>query len=65
MYCDLRTVYTGMVCFIRRNWNDYAEDPDREIGSFLEWGIDQVGARKDSAHGHFRHAGLSIEKIDS
>lgn len=51
--------------FIRRNWSYYAEDPEEGFDSFLEWYIDQVGAREDSARGHFRHAGLSIEDSDN
>ncbi|KAJ5513129.1 hypothetical protein N7463_002681 [Penicillium fimorum] len=50
--------------FIRRNWCYYAEDPDREFASFLERCINQVGAKKNSARGHFRHAGLSVEDLD-
>lgn len=51
--------------FIRRNWSHYTEDPDQGFDSFLDWCINQVGAREDSARGHFRHAGLSIEDPDN
>lgn len=51
--------------FIRSNWSYYAEDPDREFGFFLEWCINHVGAKEDSARGHFRHAGLTIEEPDN
>lgn len=51
--------------FIRRNWSYDAEDPDRDFGSFLERCINQVGAREESAKGHFRHAGLTIGDIDN
>jgi transposase len=47
--------------FIRRNWSYYVDDPNREFGSFLERCINQVGAREDSARGHFRHAGLTVD----
>jgi hypothetical protein len=30
---------------------------------FLEWCIDVVGGKKDSAQGHIRHAGLTIEEL--
>ncbi|CRL28814.1 unnamed protein product [Penicillium camemberti] len=34
---------------------------DQGFENFLEWCIDKVRAKQDSAHGHFRHAGLNIE----
>lgn len=46
--------------FIRCNWS-YYKDPDKRFGSFLEWCFGVVGAREESARGHFRHAGLTIE----
>lgn len=49
--------------FIRRNWSYYAEDPAHGFRSFLEWCIDRVGAREESARGHFRHSSLSIEDL--
>jgi hypothetical protein len=59
--CSEKTIKKG---FIRRNWCYYAEDPDREFASFLKRCINQVGAKKNSARGHFRHAGLSVENLD-
>jgi transposase len=50
--------------FIRRNWSYYAEDPTQGFAPFLEWCINQVGAKEESARGHFRHAGLNIENLD-
>lgn len=47
--------------FIRRNWNYFEEDPDQGFDQFLEWCIDTVGARRASARGHFRHAGVTVE----
>jgi transposase len=47
--------------FIRRNWSYHEEDPDQGFDCFLEWCIDVVGARKGSARGHFRHAGVTVE----
>jgi transposase len=50
--------------FIRRNWSYYAEDPIQGFATFLEWCINQVEAREESARGHFRHAGLSTENLN-
>lgn len=48
-----------------RNSGYYKRDPDQGFDTFLEWRIDVVGAKEDSARGHFRHAGLKIEVCDS
>ena len=50
--------FAELKSFIRRNGSYYAENPDGEFGSFLGWCIDKVGAKQESATGHFRHAGL-------
>jgi transposase len=46
-----------------RNWQHYMEHSDEGFDSFLGWCIDIVGAREQSAKGHFRHAGLVIDEI--
>jgi hypothetical protein len=43
-----------------RNWSYYRDDPGQEFGSFLEWCINRVGAKADSARGYFQHGGLTI-----
>jgi hypothetical protein len=56
--------FAELKAYIRRNWSNYAEDPDREFASFLERCINRVGVREANARGHFRHAGLTIEESD-
>jgi transposase len=48
--------------FAKRSWQLYAGDPDRSFGEYLQWCVDVVGAREDSARGHFRHAGVTIQE---
>ncbi|KAJ5471818.1 hypothetical protein N7539_008761 [Penicillium diatomitis] len=48
--CDKR------VGFRRTGWSPLGFD------AFLGWCIDVVGAKEESARGHFRHAGLKIEE---
>ena len=48
--------------FIKRSWSFYEENPDQGFDTFLGWCVDTVGAKEESAHGHFRHAGLHIEE---
>jgi transposase len=47
--------------FIKRHGRDYGGQDFRD---FLEWCVDIVGAREESAKGHFRHAGLVIEELE-
>jgi transposase len=55
--------FAELKSFIKRSWTFYEEDPGPNQGfdAFLEWCIDVIGAKKDSARGHFRHAGIAIE----
>ena len=49
--------------FIQRHWKSYEDNPDQGFDTFLEWCIDTVSRRKESAEGHFRNSGLTIEYI--
>ncbi|KAJ5146627.1 uncharacterized protein N7515_001191 [Penicillium bovifimosum] len=55
--------FAELKAFIKRNWGYYEADPDQGFDAFLTWCIDIVGAKEESAKGHFRHAGLKIEEI--
>jgi transposase len=55
--------FAELKAFIKRNWSYYEVDPDQGFDAFLGWCIDVVGAKEESARGHFRHAGLKIEEV--
>ncbi|KAF4209653.1 hypothetical protein CNMCM5878_005039 [Aspergillus fumigatiaffinis] len=59
----IEELFSELKAFIRRHWQVYEDNPDQGFDSFLEWCIETVGARKQSAKGHFQNAGLSIEEI--
>jgi hypothetical protein len=46
-----------------RHWHVYETNPEQGFDSFLEWCIETVGARKQSAKGHFRNAGFIVEEM--
>jgi transposase len=52
--------FAELKAFIKRN---YEENPQQGFDAFLEWCINVVGGKKNSARGHFRHAGLNIEEL--
>ncbi|ODM18131.1 hypothetical protein SI65_06002 [Aspergillus cristatus] len=52
--------FAELKSFIKRNWCLYEENPGRGFDIFLDWCINTVGAKKESARGHFRHSGLKI-----
>jgi transposase len=54
--------FAELKAFIRRKWTIYQDEPERDFGAFLERCVDTVGAKKQSARGHFRHAGILIEE---
>lgn len=47
--------------FVRQNWLHYKENPEQGFETFLEWCIEVVGSREESAKGHFRHASVVVE----
>jgi transposase len=55
--------FTELKSFIKRNWEYYKEHPNEGFDSFLEWCVDIVGLREQSAKGHFQQAGLVIEEV--
>jgi transposase len=55
--------FAELKAFIKRYWHIYEGNPKQGFDAFLEWCIDVVGGNKNSARGHFRHAGLNIEEL--
>jgi len=55
--------FAELKAFIKRNWHVYETDPEQGFDTFLEWSIDVVSQRKNSAREHFRHTGLIIEEL--
>lgn len=48
--------------YIKKGWRAYEEDPDQGFNAFLRRCVHDVGAKKESAEGHFRDAGIKVEK---
>lgn len=53
--------FTEVKAYIKQNWGIFEDDPGQGFDNFLEGCVDVVGARKISAEGHFRHAGITME----
>lgn len=58
----IKQFFAKLKAFIKRNWHIYEENLEQRFDSFLEWSVDIVGTKKNSARGHFRHAGLIIKE---
>ena len=54
--------FAELKAFIQREWKYFEEDPEHDLGAFLEGCIDIVGKKEKGAKGHFRHAGWIIEE---
>jgi transposase len=59
----VKEFFAELKAFIKRSWQYYEENPHQGFDNFLEWCVDVVGSREESARGHFRHAGLIIEEL--
>jgi hypothetical protein len=55
--------FAELKAFIRKNWHVFADAPEQGFDVFLEWCVDVVGGKNQSARGHFRHAGVTIEEL--
>ena len=54
--------FAELKAFIKRHWQSYENDRDQGFRAFLEWCVDKAGAREQSAKGHLRHAGITVEE---
>lgn len=54
--------FAELKAFIKKHWYVLGENSDLSFKPFLEWSVQEVGSRKSSARGHFRHAGIIIEE---
>jgi hypothetical protein len=55
--------FSGLKAFITRDWMWYEQDPKHGFQSFLDWCIEDIGPRKQSAFCH-RHAVVVIGTHD-
>ena len=55
--------FAELKAFIKRSWSTYEEDPAQGFNVFLEWCVEQVGSKEQSARGHFRHSRWTIGEV--
>jgi transposase len=55
--------FAELKAFIKKKWCAFEEAPEQGFDAFLEWCVDVVGGKRDSARGHFRHAGITVEEL--
>jgi transposase len=60
----IEELFAELKQFIKRTWNEYEDHREQGFDAFLEWCVNVVGSMVQSAEGHFRHAGLTIEYED-
>jgi hypothetical protein len=51
---------SGATAFIKKHWHKHEDYAHQDFGRFLEWCVDVVGKREESAQGHFRHSGIDV-----
>lgn len=62
-FSPIKEFTAELKAFIKKAWSMYEEDPDQGFHAFLRRCIHDVGGKQESAEGHFRHAGITIEGI--
>jgi hypothetical protein len=61
---QIEEFFAELKAFIKKSWQVFEEAPGQGFHEFLQWCVDEVGKRQDSARGHFRHAGIRVEEPD-
>lgn len=57
----IEEMFAELKAFIKKEWGSYQNVPDQGFDTFLRWCLSMVGSKKQSAEGHFRHAGILVE----
>jgi transposase len=55
--------FAQLKALIEKSWQVFEEAPGQGFDVFLRWCVDVVRERQDSARGHFRHAGITVEEL--
>lgn len=48
--------------YIQEVWDEFEELIKEDFAAFLREAVRVVGKRKESAKGHFKHAGISVDE---
>lgn len=59
----IKEFFAELKIYIKKAWSAYEENPNQEFHAFLWRCVHDVGAKQESAEGHFRHAGIVIEIV--
>lgn len=54
--------FAELKALVKKDFPIYEENPDQGFDTYLQWCVDRVGRNQNSARGHFRHAGWTIEE---
>ena len=55
--------FAELKAYIKKAWPNFEKDPGQGFHAFLRQCVHDVGAKQQSAEGHFRHAGITIDKM--
>ena len=58
----IKEFFAELKSFIKHSWGFYEGNPDQGFNIFLKWCINTVGAKEESARGHFQHARMKISE---
>ena len=57
----IEAFFTELKRYIKKVWPTYVAKPDQGFRAFLRKCVHSVGERRESAEGHFRHAGITLQ----
>jgi hypothetical protein len=59
----IKEYFAKLKGYIKKVWPLIEQNPDQGFRAFLQECVYNVGVRRESAKGHFRHAGIEIQEI--
>jgi hypothetical protein len=59
----IKEYFAELKGYIKKVWPLFERNPDQGFRAFLRECVYDVGAKRESAEGHFRHAGIEIQEI--
>jgi transposase len=63
VFNPIEEFFAELKAYIKKAWSSFEKNPDQGFHAFLRQCVHDIGAKQQSAEGHFRHAGFTIEKI--
>lgn len=60
----IEELFTELKAHIKKDWSGYEKKLDEGFHAFFRQCVQDIGKKKESAEGHFRHIGITVEEYE-